>query len=85
MTTMDMIVEPDGNVRLVYDEAIDLHLIGKVAIQRGSHVEPTSAGKWSVDLSPVGGPTLGPFDCRSQAIAVEVAWLREHWLSPQRG
>lgn len=82
---MDLIVKTDGNVRLVYDEAIDLNSIGKVEIRRGSHVEPTSSGQWSVDLSPVGGPTFGPFDCRSEAIEFEVAWLREHWLLPKSG
>ncbi len=31
------------------------------------------------DLSPVGGPVLGPFRLRSQALAAEQAWL-DGWL-----
>ena len=30
-------------------------------IRRASHVEPDEAGRWWADLSPVGGPRLGPF------------------------
>ena len=30
--------------------------------------------------SPVGGPTLGPFARRSDALAQETAWLEAHWL-----
>ncbi len=36
---------------------------------------------WVVDLSPSGGPYLGPFTDRSKAIADEVMWLEEHITS----
>ena len=81
MTAMDIIIEADGNARLIYDESIDLHTIGHVEIRRGSHVEPTVGGQWTADLSPVDGPVLGPFWSRSEAIAAEVEWLRRHWLT----
>ncbi len=77
---MQLLVSPAGQVRCVYDEAIDLSSIGTVDIRRGSHVEPNEEGRWTADLSPVGGPVLGPFDTRSEALAAEVAWLHEHWL-----
>ncbi len=77
---MQMIIEPDGSIRCVYDESISLHRLGHVQIQRGSHVEPDAAGRWHADLSPVGGPTLGPFVHRSEALAAERQWLEEHWL-----
>lgn len=32
--------------------------------------------KWWADMAPVGGPVLGPFDGRQQALDEEVAWLR---------
>ena len=32
------------------------------------------------DLSPVGGPMLGPFSKRSQALNAEQDWLNSHWL-----
>ena len=31
---------------------------------------------------PFAGPVLGPFGCRSEALAAEVAWLEANWLSP---
>lgn len=81
MIGVDIIIESSGNARLIYDESIDLLSIGRVAIRRGSHVEPTEDGRWTADLSPVCGPMLGPFSSRSEAVAAEIAWLREHWLA----
>ena len=80
MSEVDLVIEPDGVVRMIYDDAINLRSIGDPAIRRGSHVEPTSDGRWNADLSPVGGPLLGPFDTRRHALTAEVAWLRKHWL-----
>jgi hypothetical protein len=77
---MDIIIEASGNARLIYDESLDLPSLGRVTIRRGSHVEPTADGHWTADLSPVNGPTLGPFAKRNEAIAAEVDWLQRHWL-----
>ena len=33
------------------------------------------------DLSPVGGPLLGPFERRSDAVQAEVYWLETNWLA----
>jgi hypothetical protein len=79
---MDLVVEPGGSVKAVYAEAIDLTVLGPVRIARASHVEPTPDGRWTADLSPVGGPVLGPFRLRSAALAAEHNWLKEHWLVP---
>ncbi len=79
--TMQILVEPSGNVRCLYGEAINLAVLGQLSIRRGSHVEPDEHGQWLCDLSPVSGPTLGPFASRSEALAAEVAWLDEHWLT----
>lgn len=81
---MQILILPDGSVRCLYDEAIDVATLGRPAIRRASRVEPDVAGGWSVDLSPVNGPTLGPFPCRSQALASEQAWLETHWLPVQK-
>lgn len=78
---MELLIEPTGNCRCVYGEAIDVSELGKVTIQRGSHVEPTKHGQWTADLSPSGGPVLGPFDHRSQAIKAEIDWLQKNWLN----
>ncbi|MCB9951646.1 MAG: hypothetical protein H6824_11755 [Planctomycetaceae bacterium] len=79
---MQLLIEPSGNCRCVYSEAIDVREIGEASIRRGSHVEPTPDGRWTADLSPVNGPLLGPFPTRSDAIDAEVEWLLEHWLTP---
>ena len=78
---MNLIVEKDGQIRGVYGEAIDLAALGSRAITRASHVEPDSEGRWHADLSPVGGPILGPFEKRSEALDAEVAWLEANWLA----
>jgi hypothetical protein len=77
---MELVITPSGSIRCVYDETIDLHELGAMTIRRASHVEPTSDGQWTADLTPVQGPVLGPFPLRTDALAAEMAWLREHWL-----
>ncbi len=73
-------IEPDGSVRMIYNELVDPKCFGQASIQRGSHVEPDLDGQWYADLSPTKGPKLGPFPLRSQALDAEVAWLTENWL-----
>ena len=77
---MELVIEPSGQVRCVYEELVDLSSLGQVSITRASHVEPDQTGSWHADLSPLGGPRLGPFICRSLALAAEVTWLRQNWL-----
>ena len=78
---MQLVIDPTGEVRCVYDEALPLAELGRLTIARGSHVEPDTAGLWTADLSPVGGPLFGPFATRSAALDAERAWLEHHWLS----
>ena len=75
-----MVVTRNGTLRTIYSEDLEWSSYGKLRIRRGSHVEPSETGDWFADLSPVAGPRLGPFQKRSEALAAEVAWLREHWL-----
>ena len=56
--------------------------LGRPRIVRASIVEPDDDGRWHADLRLLLGPVLGPFACRSEALAAEVAWLEEHWLPP---
>ncbi|PQO38871.1 hypothetical protein C5Y96_03085 [Blastopirellula marina] len=77
---MQIVVKPDGNSHCLYSEFVDLRTLGKLAIARGSHVEPTIDGQWTADLGPVNGPILGPFSNRSEALNAERNWLEEHWL-----
>jgi hypothetical protein len=77
---MHIVVTPQGETRCIYGEEIDLRSLGILAIRRASHVEPSDNGRWLADLSPVGGPVLGPFDLRTEALSAEVSWLEQHWL-----
>jgi hypothetical protein len=77
---MLLLIDPRGTVRCLYGEAIDLAALGPLTIQRASHVEPDMNGLWWVDLKPAGGPRLGPFNRRSQALAAEQPWLETRWL-----
>lgn len=78
---MQLVVQSGGVVRCVYSEEISLPSLGTLEIRRGSHVEPADNGQWFADLAPVGGPRLGPFEQRSSALAAEVAWLEQNWLT----
>jgi len=79
---MKLYISPCGDCAAIYDETLDLRSLGRPEISRASHVEPTTDGHWTADLSPVtghSGPLLGPFKTRSQALAAEVAWLDEYF------
>ncbi|MFH5806907.1 hypothetical protein [Alienimonas sp. DA493] len=83
----ELFVAPDGTARGLYGELIDAAALGAAAlgaasVVRASHVEPAPGGGWTADLSPVGGPTLGPFPLRSAALAAEADWLTRHRLTP---
>lgn len=70
-------------LRFIYsDEFEDLVAEGvkpfEVAVTRASHVEPAPGG-WTAEMVN-GGPTLGPFRLRAEALAAEVAWIKENVL-----
>jgi len=81
---MQLVIQPDGTVHCLHGEELDLPQLGSLAIARGSHVEPTAAGQWTADMSPVHGPVLGPFTSRSDALTAERQWLEAHWLTQAR-
>ena len=72
---MELVVDAGGDVRCIYDEALDLRELGKLQIVRASHVEPDAEGYWWADMLPVHGPVLGPFRSRSEALGAEREWL----------
>lgn len=81
MSDIQIVVSPDGTAKAIYSddsgvlalmEAID----PRATIQRASHVEPTEDRQWTADMSPSGGPVLGPYPLRQQALAAELDWLR---------
>jgi hypothetical protein len=76
----EIVITPDGTLRCIYCETLDLAVLGAVEMHRASFVEPDSIGNWFADLAPVNGPHLGPFPRRSDALAAEARWLDQHWL-----
>lgn len=77
---MQVMIDPQGQVRCLYTEAMDLAALGPLSIRRASQVEPDASGQWWADLSPVNGPCLGPYRLRSQALAAEQEWLEANYL-----
>lgn len=75
----EFIISPDGrSVHHVYSDDLEVMFRdSRKTTRRASRVEPAPAGGWAADLSPVGGPILGPFRLRHQALNAELDWLSE--------
>jgi len=73
------LVIKNGRIQAIAPDDLGfLEQLGPCTVRRVSHVEPceTETGtQWTADLSPVGGPLLGPYRTRSEALAAELAWL----------
>lgn len=83
--TIKSLIRVDGSgsvVSLFDDELRGLYAkLGKsVDSSRASHVELDANAGWWADLGPVGGPKLGPFYSRDEAIDVEKGWLKSSGL-----
>jgi len=72
---MELLVDAGGDVRCIYGEELDLREIGRLQITRASHVEPDAEGYWFADMGPSGGPVLGPYGSKSDALEAEREWL----------
>jgi hypothetical protein len=72
---MQLVVAAGGDIRCIYVEELELRKIGRLAITRASHVEPDAEGYWWADMGLSGGPVLGPFTSRSEALGAERGWL----------
>jgi len=65
-------------IRYIYDDSLaPLMDQGQSETMRASHVEPEGSG-WVADLGPCGGPKLGPFQLRQEALDAEVSWIQEN-------
>ncbi len=78
---MELVVDAGGGVWCIYDEELDLREIGTLQITRASHVEPDADGYCWADMGPSGGPVLGPYGSRSEALGAEGEWLLAARLS----
>jgi hypothetical protein len=76
---MKLVVTKDGSIQTIApDDLSFINSLGTCDVRRASHVEAVNHnGKfvWEADLSPVGGPVLGPFFTRTEALQKEVEWL----------
>jgi hypothetical protein len=79
-TEMELVVGTDGVARCIYDEVMELRALGKLQITRASHVEPDAEGYWWADMRPSGGPVLGPYGSRSEALGAERGWLLQNQM-----
>ena len=78
---MNIRIGTDGTMKLLYTEDLgDLNKFGTPRIRRASHVEPDKKGRWWANLKPVGGPKLGPFKRRTEALRAEVEWIEKRVL-----
>lgn len=72
------IIVKGNTIRYIYDDALNsFNEHGLAQTVRASYVESID-GLWWADLAPSGGPKLGPFKLRSEALKAEVAWLTEN-------
>jgi hypothetical protein len=74
-----LIIAPDGLITAIYDDELAdlLEEASTKTITRASFVEPTANGQWEADLAPSGGPVLGPFKLREEALIAERKWLEQ--------
>jgi hypothetical protein len=82
----DFIVDTDGTLRTIYDDELIrlVRSVGLVTVSRASAVEPADGGGWTADMANVGGPVLGPFDTRREALKAEVEWIMAHGIPAVR-
>lgn len=76
-------IDNQGVIEGIYSDSLaSLLSHGHATITRASHVEPGVNDKgepcWYADMSPSGGPSLGPFTLRQEALDSEVEWLHIH-------
>ena len=76
---MQLVIDPQGRVRFVYTEAVDLSALGPPVIERvfgGTRCRRALAGRSGC----VGRTLARTVRRRSDALRAEEQWLAEHWL-----
>lgn len=72
---MGVYISPDGTLRFVWDDKLQILTdLGQCNSVRVSDVESIGS-RWYADLRRIGGPRLGPFALRSDAIRSEVQYI----------
>lgn len=77
-----VVITPDGRIVFLWsDDLAGFTELGSAQIRRASHVEPTAEGRWFADLGETGGPIIGDFTLRGDALAAETRWLEKNYLA----
>lgn len=76
-----VVIAKDGSSQFVYNDLLaPLAARPGSVTTRASHVEWDKEGNgWTADMRPSGGPVLGPFALRAEALAAERQWLADTW------
>jgi|SRR5581483_1464998 len=83
MSEIRIVISPDGRlVRAIYNDNLRelFNKLGLAQTHRASHVEPDENNNWIADCSPIGGPKLGPFERREDALTAEVTYINTKGL-----
>ena len=77
MTEHTLTFDGAGGMQFIHSDDLEpLLCLGDVSIQRVSNVEwDGERGGWCAAM--VGGPVLGPYRLRGNALASELDWLRK--------
>lgn len=76
----EIVFDDDGLASFVHSDHLAGLIDGGVAvIERASHVEPSGV-EWIADMAPVGGPVLGPYENRGDALAAEVGYISRNYF-----
>lgn len=89
--TVEIIIGPGGSARHLTTRAANRlacnigPVCGRIRASRVETaadlgIETSSPHQFFAELAPVGGPCLGPFDEREDAVAAEQDWLCQHGL-----
>lgn len=74
----NILIKPNGEIVLIYDDEICTKISAATLTQRASHVEPLlDEPGWSVDLTPVGGAVIKPFSTRTEALKYEKDYINK--------
>ena len=78
---MKIRINPGGTILSLYTEDVCLNNLGNIiTIKRASHVNANCLNQWEADMGVSGGPVLGPFSKRSEALEAEITWLNKNIL-----
>jgi hypothetical protein len=73
-------ISQEGVATFVWsDDLAKLKTEGECKIERVSNVEPNEQSEWMADMMLIGGPILGPFETRQEAIDAELRYIRERF------